>query len=40
MFLFHFCMYHLCQKYNQSITVEYYIADCVRWVPRITLLDL
>ena len=33
-------MYYLCEKYYKPITVQYYIADCVSWVPRITLLDL
>ena len=33
-------MYHLCEKYYKPITVQYYIADCASWVPRLTLLDL
>ena len=33
-------MYYLCEKYYKYITVQYYIADCVSWVPRLTLLDL
>ena len=33
-------MYYLCEKYCKLITVQYYIADCVSWVPRLTLLDL
>ena len=33
-------MYYLCEKYYQPITVQYYIVDCVGWVPRLTLLDL
>ena len=33
-------MYYLCEKYYKPITVQYYIADCVIWVPRLTLLDL
>ena len=33
-------MYYLCEKYYKPITVEYYIADCVSWVPRLILLDL
>ena len=33
-------MYYLCEKYYKVITVQYYIADCVGWVPRLTLLDL
>ena len=30
-------MYYLCEKYYKPITVQYYIADCVSWVPRLTL---
>ena len=33
-------MYYLCGKYYKPITVQYCIADCVSWVPRLTLLDL
>ena len=33
-------MYYLCEKYYTSITVQYYIANCVSRVPRLTLLDL
>ena len=33
-------MYYLCAKHNKPITVQYYIADCVSWVPRLTLLNL
>ena len=33
-------MYYLCEKYYKPIMVQYYIADCVSWVPRLTLLDL
>ena len=29
-------MYYLCEKYCQPILVQYYIANCVNWVPRIT----
>ena len=36
---FIFCVflstYHLCGKYYKPITVQYYIADCVGWVPRL-----
>ena len=32
-------MYYLHEKYHQPITVNY-IADCVGWVLRLTLLDL
>ena len=35
-----FCMYCLCEKYYNPITIQHYIADCVSWVPRLTLLDL
>ena len=35
-----FLMYYLCEKYYKPITIQYYIADCVSWVPRLTLLDL
>ena len=35
-----FFMYCLCEKYYKPITVQYYIAYCVSWVPRLTLLDL
>ena len=29
----------MCEKYLKPITVQYYIADCVSRVPRLTLLD-
>ena len=29
-------MYYLCEKYDKPITAQYYIADCVSWVPRLT----
>ena len=32
--------YFVCEKYDKPITVQYYIADCVSWVCRLTLLDL
>ena len=35
-----FFMHYLCEKYYKPITVQYYMADCVSWVPRLTLLDL
>ena len=38
--LFLFFMYYLCEKYYKFIIVQYYIAICVSWVPRLTLLDL
>ena len=37
---FIFFMYNLREKYFKPITVQYYIASCVSWVPRLTLLDL
>ena len=33
-------MYYSCEKYYKPTTVQYYIADCVRWVTRLTLLGL
>ena len=33
-------MYYSCEKYYKTITLQYYIADCVSWVPRLTLLGL
>ena len=33
-------MYYLCEKYYKPIAVQYYIADCASWVPRLTLLNL
>ena len=30
----------LCEKYSKPIPVQYYRADCISWVPRLTLLDL
>ena len=33
-------MYYLCEKYYKPITVQYYIVDCVNWVPRLTSLNL
>ena len=35
-----FFMYYLCAKYYMPITVQYYVANCVYWVPRLTSLDL
>ena len=31
--------YYLCEKYYKPITVQYDIADCFTWVPRLTLLE-
>ena len=39
-FYFLFFMYYLCEKHYKPITVQYYTADCVSWVPRLALLDL
>ena len=33
-------MYYLCENYYRPITVQRYVANCVSWVPRLTLLDL
>ena len=33
-------MYYLCEKYYKPITVQYHIADYVRWVSKLTLLGL
>ena len=41
--MFYFLLLFLCVIYMKSITnitVQYYIADCVSQVPRLTLLDL
>ena len=32
--------YYLFIKYYKPIIVQYYIADCVSWIPKLTLLDL
>ena len=37
---FVFVHFVLCEKYCKSIIVQYYIADHVSWVPRLSLLDL
>ena len=33
-------MHYLCEKYCKAITAKYYIADCVRWILRLTLSGL
>ena len=33
-------MYYLCEKYYKPITGQDCIANCVSWIPRLTLLDL
>jgi hypothetical protein len=33
-------MYYLCEKYSKPITVQYSIANCISWVPRLIFLDL
>ena len=38
--IFFVCYRFLCEKYYKPITVQYSIADCVSWVPMLTLLDL
>lgn len=35
-----FLTYYLCDKYYRPIIIQYYVACCVGWVPRLTLLDL
>ena len=35
-----FSIYYLCEKYYKPITVQYHIANCVSWAPRLTLQDL
>ena len=32
-------MYYLHEKYCEIVIVQYYIADCVSWAPRLILLD-
>ena len=40
-FIFCVCFYLLFMwKYSKPTTEQYYIANCVSWVPRLTLLDL
>ena len=39
-FVYLFFMYYLCEKYYKPTIVLHYIADCVSWVPRLTLLGL
>ena len=36
-FLFVFCIFS-CKEYYKTTTVQYHIADCISWVPRLTLL--
>ena len=38
-FVFFLCAYYLCENYYKPITVKYYIANCVRWGPKLILLD-
>ena len=35
-----FSMFYLCKNYYKPIRAQYYTADCVSWIPRLTLLDL
>ena len=37
--IFYF-LFYLCEKYYKPVSIQYYIAGCVSWVPRLTLLDL
>ena len=34
-----FNTYYLCEKYYKPIIVQSYVANCVSWVPRPTMLD-
>ena len=27
----------MCERYYKPVAVKYYIVDCVKWVPRLTL---
>ena len=39
--IFYFlCLLYFSEKYYKPITVQYYTANCVSWVPRLTSLDL
>ena len=38
-FVFVCLLYYLREKYYKPMTVQYYIANCISWVPRLTLLD-
>ena len=33
-------MHYLYEKYYKPITVQYYVADSLSWVPRLNLLEL
>ena len=33
-------MYYLCENDYKPVTVQYYIAECITWLPRLTLFDL
>ena len=37
---FMFVMHYLCEEYYKPGKVQYHTANCVRWVPRLTLVDL
>ena len=42
-FCFYVCLFfmcYLCEKYHKPIMVHDCIADCLSWVPRLTLLNL
>ena len=40
LFLYLIFMHYLCEKYGKSITVQYYTANRVSWISRLTLFDL
>ena len=39
-FLCLFFTYYLCEKFYKPMTMQYYIADCLSSVSRLSLLDL
>ena len=39
-FLSLFFVYYFCDRYYKPIILQYYIANCVSWVPRLTWLNL
>ena len=39
-FLSLFFVYYFCDRYYKPIILQYYITNCVSWVPRLTWLNL
>ena len=35
-----FKMSYLCEKHYKLITIQYYVADCVSWVPKANFVGL